>query len=608
VATRICTFGEKISVARASDAPSYDPSIDSDPDYTPRSLLAMPLKNSSGSPIGGLIVLTKLVEGEFLQVDENVLTGLMVAAEIALTNMSLYRRGHRIISSLRSMIADVVHGIAQIDLRGKLESLIQKAMVLVGASRVTLFAVDANGLMQYLNAGIPNTAGTRFADTTVTNGRVTSFSEAELRQLSPTAPKSTALSSSRFARVSSVFSVALLAKAMAPVQETLSEGIYSIPLFSAEESLLGVLEVELTKPLNSSDKDFLQSVGHACGLVIAELNPGHVSASGLDGLDAGDWMTAAERSSCALPPKFVILDDVFAITFDPGKLQGIGTFRLVFGVFDRFHLIEAYRIPANTLFQFLMRIQACYSRRGYYTWNHAVSVCHHAAFLVAVGKIDKGMIGQFEVLALIVAALAHDARHCDEVALLRKERIAEMRSIAAAVSVMGEEDCDIFETMPASDLRSMWNLVIDLIMATNMASHGQILREVQVLMDTDMFNPGGDPNHKLLLLKLIIKAADFADVWRPLADPAKWTPDIADEFFAQAELVGVRDLVYKDDVLDREASMMAFLKNICLPLAQLLSRAVPLLRTNTEVLKDNIQKWARRTGRPVPNFEPEKRR
>jgi cAMP-specific phosphodiesterase 4 len=292
--------------------------------------------------------------------------------------------------------------------------------------------------------------------------------------------------------------------------------------------------------------------------------------------------------------------------------------RIVFKIFERFQFMSTFHISAERLFGFLAKLISM-SNKSIYTWKHGVDVCQFAAAYIVSAKLNAALIGDFELLAFLVAALCHDISHEEyadrsetslavpQSVLFRLPGALESETLQSLVETLSDPDIDLFIGLGDRDRQSMWTMITKHILATAMSAHFSVIDHVRRLLDDDGFDPVSEAEHRMLLLAVLLKCADLADVMRPLVGNRTLTADIAEEFLRGVEPRYLADYVFtKGGYIDREASLMTFLKNVCLPLAQLLARIIPQLKTVAQQVKDNIQKWARQTHQPVPQFDYER--
>jgi len=188
-------------------------------------------------------------------------------------------------------------------------------------------------------------------------------------------------------------------------------------------------------------------------------------------------------------------------------------------LFTRLGLNEAFGIDPAKLSNFLCAIEAGYddgTSIPYHNRAHAASVMHmtHAAMhlggaskMVGTGNwfrpwLQAGdevgaaedttttggtNVGAFETLACLLAAAIHDFEHLgmsndiliktdSERAVQFNDRsVNENHHVAAAYAVMRQPQCNFLETLPRQDYLALRQLVIELVLSTDMANHKEVV-------------------------------------------------------------------------------------------------------------------------------------
>ena len=109
-----------------------------------------------------------------------------------------------------------------------------------------------------------------------------------------------------------------------------------------------------------------------------------------------------------------------------------------------------------------------------------------------------------------------------------------------------------------------------------MSHHFHILDEISSLTLNKEFNAHENSQHKLLLMKIIIKCSDFSSLARPYKVAKKSLPYIADEFFRQGDISKIEEIVYTTDEhirenINKKESILPFMEKVVLPLFKVLS-------------------------------------
>mmetsp|Transcript_5088 Transcript_5088/g.11290 ORF Transcript_5088/g.11290 Transcript_5088/m.11290 type:complete len:1032 (-) Transcript_5088:502-3597(-) len=194
-------------------------------------------------------------------------------------------------------------------------------------------------------------------------------------------------------------------------------------------------------------------------------------------------------------------------------LSTLGTY-----LFSRLGLNETFKIDAAKLSNFLCAIEQGYDDGNsipYHNKAHAASVMHmtHATMLIGgAGKmvgagrwfqpwlqpqegeggstslnVSQDDEGAFETLATLLAAAIHDFEHVglsndflvktdNERAIRYNDRsVNENHHVAAAYAVMRRPECNFLDSLPRQEYKALRELVIELVVGTDMAQHKQVV-------------------------------------------------------------------------------------------------------------------------------------
>jgi hypothetical protein len=223
-----------------------------------------------------------------------------------------------------------------------------------------------------------------------------------------------------------------------------------------------------------------------------------------------------------------------------------------------------------------------------------------------MGQLDF-VFTKFELFAMFVSTICHDANHDGFTnvynvkaetplgILYKNQSVMETHHCTIAIDVISRDECNVFEVLDADDVRKMWTLVISLILATDMARHFDLLKTMNTLHDTQKFTLD-NPEHRILLMQLILKCGDISNVSRPFDLADKWCDVLCEEFFRQGDLEMANGMEYTSPLndrstLDKPKSQIGFYTFVCLPLFQTTARAVPELLCNVRQVEANLAVW-----------------
>jgi hypothetical protein len=299
-------------------------------------------------------------------------------------------------------------------------------------------------------------------------------------------------------------------------------------------------------------------------------------------------------------------EDIFCLAFDAPAWDGIGYFKVVFGLFTRFRLLQEFRVTNECFFRFISAISSTYNKVPYHNWRHAVDVTQFVTYQILTANLHI-ILPKFELFGLLVAAVCHDANHDGFTnvynvkaetplgLLFKNQSVMETHHCSISIQCMARQECNILSCFSGADFKAMWTLIIRLILITDMAKHFEFLKTANAAMDKgplDMNNP----HQRLMLMQLVLKCGDVSNVSRPFELADKWCDVLCEEFFRQGDLEMAQGMEYTSPLNDREhldkpKSQIGFYTFVCLPLYETCARAAPALTCNCDQIRSNLAVW-----------------
>jgi len=319
-------------------------------------------------------------------------------------------------------------------------------------------------------------------------------------------------------------------------------------------------------------------------------------------------------------------------------------------LFDELGLVKHFAMQREKLITFLQLIEDGYDDRiPYHNRAHAASVLHitHAILrhtqvaqvaAAAFCEESEDQDGKLITMACLIAAAVHDFEHRglsndflmktrDERALLYNDHhVNENHHVAAAFGILYRQECNFLSGLPLADFRRVRNLVIDLVLGTDMASGNNILdsfkealasfdlrmKSTESLESPTSFVPS-KPQEAVLLLQVALKCADLGHLALGWDLHCLWVRRLETEFFAQGD---------KEKELEMPVSFLmdckkpgvsetqvGFFNFVVFPLFGALQRAASGCQPLFETLRDNYQHWQRleKTSKPEAEEKSEEK-
>ncbi|MBW4653250.1 MAG: GAF domain-containing protein [Kaiparowitsia implicata GSE-PSE-MK54-09C] len=131
VAGFVASTGQLINISNAYEDPRFDPTTDRQTGYVTRTILCMPVFNSSGTLIGVTQLINKL-QGTFTSSDEEFMQAFNVQAGIALENAQLFERVLLEQQYQKDILQSLSDAVISTDLEGRIVTINEAALALLG--------------------------------------------------------------------------------------------------------------------------------------------------------------------------------------------------------------------------------------------------------------------------------------------------------------------------------------------------------------------------------------------------------------------------------------------------------------------------------------------
>jgi hypothetical protein len=295
-------------------------------------------------------------------------------------------------------------------------------------------------------------------------------------------------------------------------------------------------------------------------------------------------------------------------------------------LFERLGLLERFRIDSLKLNHFLRVIELGYpDSNQYHNRAHGASVLHfmHALLLhggiaeataaaSAAGNEDSGARKDLITLAGLLAAVIHDYEHegltndflvnsVSPKAILYNDRSPnENHHVSAAFAKLLTAECNFLENLTTGEFREMRRLVIDMVLATDMAGNGKLVSDFKSIVGVrgegcEQFLPKSEKDASLVL-QVALKCADVGHLALGWNSHMRWVQRLEAEFFAQGDLEKAHRMDKVSFLMDRgkpgvTQTQVGFFNFVVLPLFRNFGEAFPAAAPMCAVVEENFKRW-----------------
>ncbi|KAM6364396.1 LOW QUALITY PROTEIN: 3',5'-cyclic-AMP phosphodiesterase 4D-like [Pluvialis apricaria] len=288
--------------------------------------------------------------------------------------------------------------------------------------------------------------------------------------------------------------------------------------------------------------------------------------------------------------------------------------------------LKTFKIPVDTLITYLMTLEDHYHADVAYHNNiHAADVVQSTHVLLSTPALEA-VFTDLEILAAIFASAIHDVDHPgvsnqflintnSELALMYNDSsVLENHHLAVGFKLLQEENCDIFQNLTKKQRQSLRKMVIDIVLATDMSKHMNLLADLKTMVETKKVTSSGvllldNYSDRIQVLQNMVHCADLSNPTKPLHLYRQWTDRIMEEFFHQGDRERERGMEISP-MCDKhnasvEKSQVGFIDYIVHPLWETWADHVhPDAQDTLDTLEDN-REWYQSTIPQSPSPAPD---
>jgi hypothetical protein len=220
-----------------------------------------------------------------------------------------------------------------------------------------------------------------------------------------------------------------------------------------------------------------------------------------------------------------------------------------------------------------------------------------------------------EILSLMISSISHDLNHdgynnsyqinaCTQLAMIYNDvSPLEMYHCAIGFHILKKPECNILSNISdKNELKKFRQNMIQIILATDMSHHNQILNDFKLIIPVFDFS---NETHRLQLMKIFMKTADISNECRPVECSELWLDCLLEEFFNQGDHEKLNNLPLTP-LMDREKfskpkSQIGFITFVLLPLAEALGQIFSQVNDHIIIrIKESLDYYKKMHDSPPP--------
>jgi hypothetical protein len=199
---------------------------------------------------------------------------------------------------------------------------------------------------------------------------------------------------------------------------------------------------------------------------------------------------------------------------------------------------------------------------------------------------------------------------------MHTDAILERHHLHSTFKLLAAPDFDLFGAMPADDRETCRNLIVEMVLATDLKRHNDITSTLRTLAAQHGATAAGLENFTSpfqaqalvpvpLLLQVAIKFADLSHCFRPFHIHKHWVERITNEFWALGDRerqlgMALSPLCDRDKDCDVPKSQVGFFTFVCVPFYSVVADLIDPTMLPWRRVQDNLQAWVQAAAVEMP--------
>lgn len=265
---------------------------------------------------------------------------------------------------------------------------------------------------------------------------------------------------------------------------------------------------------------------------------------------------------------------------------------------------ERANIDMTKAANFVGELYLRYNRVPYHNMYHAFSVLQGCFCLLQTETLAKFPVE--EKVAMLLAACGHDVGHdgtnhsfhvgVESVLASHyndKSILENMHAWHTFNAMRVDPDCDVLSSVGLETRKMLRRLMINAILATDMAYHKE---KVDKLSDKESFDMDSQKDRGFMM-EVIVHTVDIAHPAFPWVMECRWARLVASEFQAQVDrerAFGLPPTTFMECTGEQHLGkgQLGFVDYVVRPIFSLITQHVPEMKKHLALLEENRQNWA----------------
>ncbi|XP_067848512.1 high affinity cGMP-specific 3',5'-cyclic phosphodiesterase 9A isoform X2 [Heptranchias perlo] len=321
-----------------------------------------------------------------------------------------------------------------------------------------------------------------------------------------------------------------------------------------------------------------------------------------------DELKLTPRRDVPSYPKYKLsqetIDALRKPTFDAWQWEANEMLSCLEHMYHSLGLVKDFNINPITLKRWLLCIHDNYRNNPFHNFRHCFCVTQMMYSMISLCNLQEKFT-QVDILILMSAAVCHDLDHPGynntyqinartELAV-RYNDISPLENhhCAIAFQIYSQPECHIFANMDLDTFKQVRQGIINLILATDMARHGEILDCFKQKVDNFDFS---NEEHVTSLKMVLIKCCDISNEVRPMEVAEPWVDCLLEEYFLQSDREkseGLPVAPFMDrEMVTKPTAQIGFIKFVLVPMFETVMKLFPQIEdVMVQPLRDSRDRY-----------------
>ncbi|THD27079.1 Phosphodiesterase [Fasciola hepatica] len=564
--------------------------------------IAYPILNADGRPIGVIELYRSATRRAFSDSEKQIVSTIVHWAELVHESngeLSASTKARKVSDFILEIIRNLFSKVRSMD--QVIKAIMEHAKELVKAERVTLFLVDAKKNELYSSIlDVGNLNESKFVED----------ENVEIRFPITEGIAGYVARNGVGVRIDDAYSDKRFYRRADEAYQHLTKTVLATPLFD-EKEVVGVLEMinKSQGVFDEEDEELMALYSVYCGLAInvARMYDRIYRSDkkyrvAMEVLTFHSLVSESEVEQavvCEIPKN---IPGIAAYDFSPWDVAENDEITTV--CYMVYNLGGNLPIDKKTLMRFAMTVRKNYRPIYYHNWDHGFSVAHSMFFLLSVGKHS---FSNLEKVSLFIACLCHDLDHrgydnrfmkkySTPLAALYSSSPMEHHHFNMTVTILQQRGHNVFSNCKTGSYRNILSLIKHAILATDLATFWASKNKLDTILDSDTGVDWSQDNHRLAVISIAMPTCDLCAMYKPWDIQVKVVMLIMQEFWAQGDEEKAShskplSLMDRDEAVQLADGQIGFIRGICLPCYNTISRVWPTVHVIVDVTQQNLARW-----------------